>query len=91
MCGLDEAEVLAIAEHEHVPEIAACALAQYLLSRDHGAETICSMLRDDIRDALRRNDRAHARDLFMVLRHFLSTHPECKPRPPIPDVSQKRS
>jgi hypothetical protein len=74
MCGLDEAEVLAIAEHEHVPEIAACALAQYLLSRDHGAETIRDMLRDDIRDALRRNDRAHARALFMALRHFLSTH-----------------
>jgi hypothetical protein len=74
MCGLDEAEVLAIAEHEHVPEIAACALAQYLLSRNHGAETIRDMLRDDIRDALRRNDRAHARELFMALRHFLSTH-----------------
>ena len=73
ICGLDEAEVLAIAEHEHVPEIAACALAQHLLSRDHGAETIGTMLRDDIREALRRNDRAHARDLFMALRHFLST------------------
>ena len=29
-CGLTEAEVLAIAEHEHVPEVAAAALAQYL-------------------------------------------------------------
>ena len=28
MCDLDEAEVLAIAEHEHIPEIAA-ALGQY--------------------------------------------------------------
>ena len=34
------------------------------------------MLRDDIRAALARNDRAHARELFMALRHFLSTHPE---------------
>jgi hypothetical protein len=32
LCGLTEEEVLAIAEHEHVPEIAAAALAQYLLS-----------------------------------------------------------
>jgi hypothetical protein len=31
MCGLDENEVAAIAEHEHIPEIAAAALASYLL------------------------------------------------------------
>jgi aryl-alcohol dehydrogenase-like predicted oxidoreductase len=79
LCDLDEAEVLAIAEHEHIPEIAAAALAQYLLSREHGAEMIRDMLRDDIRAALRRNDRDHARELFMALRHFLSTHSEALP------------
>jgi len=44
MCDLDEAEVLAIAEHEHIPEIAAAAL-QYLPARAHGAETrtCCAM------------------------------------------------
>jgi hypothetical protein len=31
-------EVLAIAEHEHLPEVAATARAQYLLSREHGSE-----------------------------------------------------
>jgi hypothetical protein len=80
MCGLDEAEVLAIAEHEHIPEIAATALAQYLLHQKHGAETIRDMLRDDIRLALARADRDHARELFMALRHFLSCHPEAAPR-----------
>ena len=29
MCGLTQDEVLAIAEHEHIPEIAAAALGQY--------------------------------------------------------------
>jgi hypothetical protein len=75
MCGLSEEEVLAIAEHEHIPEIAAAALAQYLLCQDHGEERIRDMLRDDIRAALARGDREHARELFMALRHFLSTHP----------------
>src|SRR5688572_11572250 len=76
MCDLDEAEVLAIAEHEHIPEIAAAALGQYLLSRAHGAETIRDMLRrDDIRAALQRHDHGHARELFMALRHFPSTPP----------------
>ena len=76
MCDLDEAEVLAIAEHEHIPEIAAAALGRYLLTHEHDAETIRDMLRDDIRRAIDRGDRPHARELFMALRHFLSCHPE---------------
>jgi hypothetical protein len=79
MCGLTEAEILAIAEHEHIPEIAAAALGQYLLCQEHGCETIREMLRDDIRAALARGDRDHARMLFMALRHFLSDHPEAAP------------
>ena len=78
MCDLTEEEVLAIAEHEHIPEIAAAALGHYLLHLDHGPEKIRDMLRDDIRAALARSDRPHARELFMALRHFLSTHPEAK-------------
>jgi hypothetical protein len=37
LSGLTEAQVLAIAEHEHVPEIAATALAQYLSNQEHTA------------------------------------------------------
>ena len=51
MCGLTEEEVLAIAEHEHLPEVAATALAQYLLSREHGSEDIRDMIVEDIRQA----------------------------------------
>jgi hypothetical protein len=80
-CGLSEEEVLAIAEHEHIPEIAAAALAHYLLHQEHGAEIIRDMLRDDIRAALLRDDRQHARELFMALRHFLTHHPEAAIHP----------
>jgi hypothetical protein len=76
LCDLSEEEILAVAEHEHIPEIAAVALADYLLHQEHGAEKIRDMLRDDIRAALMRNDKPHARELFMALRHFLSAHPE---------------
>jgi hypothetical protein len=74
LCGLTEDEVLAIAEHEHIPEIAAAALAQYLLNQEGGIEKIQSMIRDDIRQALARGDRDHARELFMALRHFLTEY-----------------
>lgn len=72
--GLSEAEVLAIAEHEHVPEIAAAALAECLLEQ-HGEDKIHTMIVEDIRDAMRRGDRAHAHELFSALRHFMETHP----------------
>jgi hypothetical protein len=36
--GLSEDEVAAIGEHEHIPTIAASALADYLLKRPHGGE-----------------------------------------------------
>ena len=75
-CDLDEAEVLAIAEHEHVPEIVACALAEKLLQSDKGPEQIREMIRDDIRAAIARGDRQHARELIGALHHFLSVHPE---------------
>lgn len=74
MSGLDEPEILAIAEHEHIPEIAAAALANYLIHRRHGAEIVRNMIADDIRDALLRGDEPHARQLLMALRHFLSEY-----------------
>jgi hypothetical protein len=78
-CGLTEEEVLAIAEHEHLPEIAATALAEYLLSQDHGSENIRDMIVDDIRQAQRRGDKGHVLILLHVLHHFLKTHPEATP------------
>ena len=80
LCGLTEQEVMAIAEHEHVPEIAAAAMARYLLKKPGGAATIRDMIRDDIREAASRGDRDRASELMMVLRHFLETHPEARVR-----------
>ena len=76
MCGLSEAEVDAIAEHEHVPEMAAAALARYELSHVHGAEHIRAMIVDDIRRAFDDGRIVHAAELLSALRHFLEAHPE---------------
>ena len=78
-CGLTEEEVLAIAEHDHLPEIAAAALAQYLLSQEHGTERVRDMIVDDIREAQHRDDKVHVRTLLHVLHHFLKAHPEVCP------------
>jgi hypothetical protein len=78
LCGLTKEEVLTIAEHEHVPDIVAAAMARCLLKEPHGPEQIRDMMRDDIHDALSRGDKEHASELLMVLRHFLDTHPEAQ-------------
>ena len=76
LCGFTEEQVLAIAEHEHLPEIAATALAQYLSKQEHGMEKIRDMIVDDIRLAQQRRDKAHILTLLHVLHHFLKSHPE---------------
>ena len=79
-CGLTEEEVLAIAEHEHLPEIAAAALAQYLLSQEHGSERVRDMIVDDIRCAqVNGVSKEKVLMLLHVLHHFLKTHPEATP------------
>jgi hypothetical protein len=78
-CGLTEKEVLAIAEHEHLPEVEACALAQYLLDQEHGAERVRDVIVDDVRAAQARGDRRHVQTLLHVLHHFLKSHPEAQP------------
>jgi hypothetical protein len=73
-CGLSKKEVEAIAEHEHMLEIAAAGMARCLLKAPHGAAKIRDMIRDDIGEALSRNDKDRASEKLMVLRHFLDTH-----------------
>ena len=83
MCGLDENEVAAIAEHEHIPEITAAALASYLLNQPHGGEAIRTMIIDDIRKVLDEGHIKHAAELFMALRHFLEQHPDARTGLPV--------
>jgi hypothetical protein len=78
LCGLDEEQVAAIAEHEHIPEIAATALANYLITHPHGGEKIRCMIVDDIHKALDDGRVQRASELFMALRHFLNQHPEAR-------------
>lgn len=78
LCGLDKEEVDAISEHEHIPEIAAAALANYLMKQPHGGEAVRSMIVEDIHKALDAGRVRHAQELIMALRHFLDQHPEAR-------------
>jgi hypothetical protein len=79
LCGLSEAEVDALAEHEHLPEIVAVELGNYLIHRPDGVPAIRAIIRDDIAAAERRGDIAHAHALRQVLRHFVRKHRPAAP------------
>lgn len=76
LCGLTHAEVQAIAEHEHIPEVVAAALAETLLLQKHGAETVRHMIVDGIQQANERGDTRRACELFLALKEFMAAHPE---------------
>ena len=80
LCGLTEDEVLAIAEHEHIPEIAAAEMANYLIGRPDGERFIKSIIKDDMAAALARGDRDHLLALKLLLRNFICEHPRCEER-----------
>ena len=79
LSDLTEDEVLAIAEHEHLPEMLAVELGNYLIHSPNGVPLLKRMILDDIEAAKKRGDLEHAFRLRLVLRHFIRTHPDFKP------------
>jgi hypothetical protein len=80
LCGLSEDEVLAIAEHEHIPEIAAAELGHYLVRSSEGEMCIKSIIRDDLAHARARGDRQRELSLLLMLHNFILQHPRCEER-----------
>ena len=71
---LTDAEVAAIADHEHCPDIIAAQLGSYLLERVDGVPRIRAIIRDDIAAASPRGAHDEAARLKLVLRHFVECH-----------------
>ena len=75
LCGLSIDEILALAEHEHVPTMLAAGLGAHLLCQKDGCRTIRQMIIDDIADALARGDTRRVSELKRTLKTFLADHP----------------
>ena len=76
LCGLSKEEVSALAEHEHIPEIVAAALADNLLCQPDGCRRIGAMIADDVNWAAAGGNRQHADELRATLHQFVTMHPE---------------
>ncbi|NIA70146.1 hypothetical protein HBA54_16185 [Pelagibius litoralis] len=71
---LNEDEIAAISEHEHIPEIVAAEYGNYLLHRPDGVPVLKRIILEDIAAAEQRGDLKHALQLRLVLRHFVRSH-----------------
>jgi DNA repair protein RadC len=71
---LTEEEILAIAQHEHIPEMAAVELGNYLVNTPSGEKRIKAMIVDDIEVARRDGDARRVVTLKLCLKHFLEHH-----------------
>ena len=76
----NESEVLAIARHEQIPEIAAAELDHYLVRKPQGEMRLKPSIRGDIAEARARGDRSREVVLKLLLRDFVLTHPQCDER-----------
>lgn len=76
LCELSEAEIRAIAEHEHLPEVVALELGQYLVQSADGQRQIRRMILDDLEAAQAAGQSADVLRLKATMQHFIDTHPE---------------
>lgn len=75
LSDLTEEEIEAIAQHEHLPEMAALELGSYLVHSEEGIPMIKRIILDDIEEARRRGHTQKMLELKLVLKHFVETHP----------------
>jgi uncharacterized hydantoinase/oxoprolinase family protein len=71
LSDLTREEIDAIAEHEHLPEVIAAELGNYLIRTATGQRAIKDIIRDDILAAQARGDFRHSAMLKLVLRRFI--------------------
>jgi len=74
-CDLDMDEVIAIAEHEHIPPIVAAELCSELLQTPQGVCCIHSMVLDDLQDAISHGESERALRLTSTYQHLQVSHP----------------
>ena len=79
MCEFTREEIEAIAEHEHIPEMLAIELAEYLVHTPGGVPRIRRIILEDIDHARAHHDPDKVHRLELVLKYFIATHPEHEP------------
>lgn len=80
LSDLTEEEIEAIAEHEHLPEMAALELGSYLVHTADGIPMIKRIILDDIDEERRRGHDEKVLQLKLVLKRFVENYPDNLPK-----------
>ena len=75
LTDLEEDEIEAISQHEHIPEIVAAELSCCLIHKLGGESSIKRIILEDVEDARRHHHPQEAAHWQQVLDHFSTTHP----------------
>lgn len=74
-CDLDEGEIEAIAEHEHIPVTVAAEMSETLLCTPDGVCRLHSMIIENMQHAIETGRYEHVKDLAQTYEHLQRTHP----------------
>lgn len=74
-CDLDEGEIAAVAEHEHIPLTLAAEMGESLLSSPDGVVRLHSMIVENMEHAMKTGALAHVKELARTYQHLQRTHP----------------
>jgi len=74
-CDLDQGEIEAVAEHEHLPLTVAAELGETLLSSPEGVFHLHEMIVENMAHALACGQFEHVQELNETYRHLQRTHP----------------
>jgi len=77
---LTEEEILAIADHEHIPEMVAAEMGNYLVHSPSGEIRVRAIIVDDIKEAESSGDRTRVIVLKLILKRYLGEHPVAERR-----------
>lgn len=74
-CDLDQGEIEAVAEHEHVPLCIAAEIGELLVQTPEGVLTLHRMILENMEHAMEIHNYAHVEELARVYEHLCQTHP----------------
>lgn len=80
LCELTPEEIEAIAEHEHIPEMVALEMGNYLVQTEDGEPCIRDYILDDIRHCKDSGNSERVELLMDVIRNFIASHPRAERR-----------
>lgn len=75
MSGIDWDELVAIAHHEHLPDMVALEKAHAFLQQEWGAPAVRQMVIDEVRRSIENGNSKEAVTALRILEHTFEAHP----------------